>query len=131
MSHSCVVVPLESHFEDRPRARELYDAVLRFLEADGPITVSVSKTRIEFMTRARFAGISARREFVWLAFWLKRQVSSPRFDKVDFYGGRDWGYRLRIHDESQLDDELRAWLRESRSVGDQMPQHDPVVSSRA
>jgi hypothetical protein len=122
MWHSCVVVPLESHFVDRPRAQELYDAVLRFLEVDGPITVSVSKTRIEFMTRARFAGVSVRRDFVWLAFWLKRQVDSPRFDKVESYGGRDWGYKLRIRYEAQLDDELRGWLREARTVGDQLPQ---------
>ena len=42
MWHSCVVVSLESHFEGRPRARQLYDAVLNFLEVDGPIAVSVS-----------------------------------------------------------------------------------------
>ena len=122
MSHSCVVVPLESHVVGRPRVRELYNAVLDFLEADGPITVSVSKTRIEFMTRARFATVHPRRNWVWLDFWLKRQISSPRFDKVDLYGGHDWYYQLRLTDASQLDDELRGWLRDSRSVGDQMPQ---------
>ena len=52
MSHSCVVIPLETHFVGRPRARRLFDAYLAALEADGPITVSVSKTRIELMTRA-------------------------------------------------------------------------------
>ena len=131
MWHSCVVVPLETHFAARPRARQLYDAILRTLAMDGPVTVTVSKTRIEFMTHARFAGIRPRRDFVWLAFWLKRRVGSPRFDKVDFYGGRDWGYRLRIRDESQLDDELRAWLRESRSVGDQLPQAPATLVRRA
>jgi Domain of unknown function (DUF5655) len=59
---------------------------------------------------------------IWFSFWLKRQVESPRFVEVDFYGGRDWGYHLRIRDESQLDDELRDWLREARTVGDQLPQ---------
>ena len=62
MWHSCVVVPLESHFVGRPRSRELYDAVLHFLDVDGPVTVSVSKTRIELMTRARFAGVRVRRD---------------------------------------------------------------------
>jgi hypothetical protein len=118
MWHSCVVVPVESHFVGRPRARELYEAILHFLEADGPITVSVSKTRIELMTRARFAGVRARRDWIWLSFWLKRQVESPRFDRVDVYG-HDWVYQLRLRDESQLDDELRDWLREARTVGNQ------------
>ncbi|HEX6474005.1 MAG TPA: DUF5655 domain-containing protein [Candidatus Limnocylindria bacterium] len=122
MWHSCVTVPLDSHFGGRPRSRELYDAVVDFLEADGPVTVSISKTRIEFMTRAHFGGVRVMRDWPWLAFWLKRRIESDRFDKVDYYGGRDWGYRLRLRDESQLDDELRGWLGESRTVGDQLPQ---------
>jgi hypothetical protein len=44
--HSCVVIPLEALFVGRPRALELYRSVLRLLEAEGPVTVSVSKTRI-------------------------------------------------------------------------------------
>jgi hypothetical protein len=119
--HSCVVVPVEDHFVGRPRAKELYDAVVDVLEADGPVTVSVSRTRIEFMTRARFAGIHARRDYVRLGFWLKRQIASPRFAKVEHYGRNDWGYHLVIRDETALDEELRAWLREARTVGDQQP----------
>jgi hypothetical protein len=80
-----------------------------------PRTRTTSSSR-----RNRASG--ARRDYVWLAFWLKRRVDSPRFDKVDFYGCRDWGYRLRIRDEMQLDDELRIWLSESRTNGDQLPQ---------
>ena len=64
MWHSCVVIPRSAHFDGRPPRPELYDAVLSFLRADGPITVSVSKTRIEFLTRARFAGIRVRRDYV-------------------------------------------------------------------
>ena len=106
-----------------PRGRELYDAVLGLLEADGPITVSVSKTRIELMTRARFAGVRVWRDWIWFSFWLKRQIESARFDKVDFYGERDFdSHHLRIRHESQLDEELRDWLREARTVGDQLPQ---------
>jgi hypothetical protein len=118
-SHSCVVVPLETHFEGRPRARELFDAVLRVLEADGPVTVSVSRTRIEFMTRARFAGVQVRRDHLRLGFWLKREVRSPRFVKVEHLGHRDWVYSALVRSEADLDDELRTWLAEARTVGDQ------------
>ena len=121
--HSCVVVPLDDHFAGRPRARELYDAILSTLQEEGPITVSVSKTRIEFMTRARFAGLQVRRDFVRLSFWLKRQIASPRFAKVEHYGRSDWGYHLVVRDGSQLDEELRTWLQEARAVGDQRPTH--------
>ena len=44
--HSCVVVPLERHFEGRPAAGELFAALLTAMEREGPVTVSVSKTQV-------------------------------------------------------------------------------------
>jgi hypothetical protein len=118
--HSCVVVTLADHFGDRPRSEELYRAVLAMLEREGPVTVSVSRTRIEFMTRARYAGVQVRRDWLRLGFWLKRRVDSDRFLRAEHLGRRDWIYQLAIRDESDLDDELASWLREARTVGDQM-----------
>lgn len=89
-------MPADAHFVDRPRSRELFDAVLRFLEREGPVTISVSTTRIEFMTRVRFAGAQARRDYLRLAFWLKRRgwrlakhrrPGSPRLSAGGPHGG--------------------------------------------
>jgi hypothetical protein len=118
-AHSCVIVPLDDHFIGRPRARQLFDALLAALVREGPVTVSVSRTRIEFMTRARFAGVQVRRDHLRLGLWLKRRVAWPRFVKVEHYGRDDWGYTVLIRDESDLDAGLAAWLREARLVGDQ------------
>jgi hypothetical protein len=118
MWHSCVVVPLERHFDGRSRSRDLFDELLAALEREGPVTVSVSKTRIELMTRARFAGVIVRRDWLKLHFWLMREIASPRFARVDHFG-RDHVYALRLSSAEQLDDELLAWLRQARSVGDQ------------
>jgi hypothetical protein len=117
--HSCVVVPLESHFVNRPRARQMFDAYVAALERDGPITISVSKTRIEIMTRARFTGAVVRRDYLRASLWLKRRVDSPRFVKIEHFGGDDWGHYFEIRDESDIDDELMALAREARRVGDQ------------
>jgi hypothetical protein len=118
--HSCVVVDLETHFVGKsPRARELFDAWLAAVETTGPVTVSVSKTRIEFMTRARFTGAVVRRDYIKSALWLKRRVDWPRFTKIEHYGRNDWGHHFEIRDESDIDDELMALVREARLVGDQ------------
>jgi hypothetical protein len=119
MSHSCVIVPLEAHFVGRPRARELFDAWLAAVQSTGPITVSVSKTRIEFMTRARFTGAVVRRDYLKSALWLKRRVDWPRFTKIEHYGRNDWSHFFEIRDESDIDDELLELAREARRVGDQ------------
>jgi hypothetical protein len=119
MWHSCVVVPLESHFVNRPRARQLFDAYVAALEREGPVTISVSKTRIEIMTRARFTGAVVRKDYLRCALWLKRRVDSPRFTKIEHFGSANWGHYFEIHDESDIDDEILALAREARRVGDQ------------
>lgn len=117
--HSCVVVSLDSHFVGRPRARELFDAYVAALESEGPITISVSKTRIEIMTRARFTGAVVRKDYLRSSLWLKRRVDSPRFTKIEHFGGNDWGHTFEIRDERDIDDELLDLAREARKVGDQ------------
>ena len=119
MSHSCVVIPLETHFVGRPRARRLFDAYLAALEADGPITVSVSKTRIELMTRARFTGAVVRKDHLRSTLWLKRRADHRLFTKVELLGKHDWLHHFEIHLEADIDAELLELLREGRSVGDQ------------
>jgi hypothetical protein len=83
------------------------------------VTVSVSKTRIEFMTRARFTGAIVRRDYIKAALWLKREAHSRHFTKVESLGKQDWLHHFEIHDEADIDDELMALVREARTVGDQ------------
>ena len=117
--HSCVVVPIDDHFRGRPRARQLFDSYLTAVRSLGPVTVVSSKSRIAFMTRVRFAGCQVRKDWLLAAFWLVRQVRSPRFSKVESLGPRIWLYHFPIRDESDIDDEMMAWMAEARLVGDQ------------
>jgi hypothetical protein len=83
------------------------------------VTISVSKTRIEIMTRARFTGAVVRKDYLRASLWLKHRVDSLRFVKVEHFGGNDWGHTFEIRDESDIDAELMALLAEARKVGDQ------------
>jgi len=119
-SHACVRIPLEAHFVGRPRARELFDAYRAAIDATGeaPVAVTVSKTRIEFVTRARFAGAIIHRDWVRAHFWLKHHVEDQRFG-VEFLAPNNWVYRFDLRDEAQIDDVVRERLCEARVVGDQ------------
>ncbi len=117
--HACVVVPLDAYFEDRPDARACFEAIRAAIEREGPVTVTTSRTRIEFMTRVRFAGLTVRRRGVRLALWLKRDVESPRVARVEHYGPVDRGVLIDIATPDDVDDEVVALLREAREIGDQ------------
>ena len=84
----------------------------------GPYSIVANKTRIGFMVRVRFAGVSAVSDRgMSLAFWLKEKIDHPRFRKVEHYGGSDYGYHIRITSLDQLDDQIREWLCMAYEVG--------------
>ncbi|HSL69253.1 MAG TPA: DUF5655 domain-containing protein [Longimicrobiales bacterium] len=115
--HACVVLSLDHHFAQRPRARELFDAFQRSLEeVGGPFRLSIAQSRIGFITRMTFAAVMPRRSYLRAHFLLLRRIDSPRIIKIEQLSPY-WVHNIEIRAESDLDEELRAWLQESYAVG--------------
>jgi len=97
-----------------PQARRLYDRFEAMIAACGEYHVAPAKTRIAFLGRVRFAGITRLSEKGMVcAFALPKPIKSARFTKVEEVVPNWWVHRLHVTDERQLDDEVQAWLRES------------------
>lgn len=93
----------------------------------GPYSIVANKTRLAFMVRVRFAGMSAVSDRgMSFSFWLKQRIESSRFRKVDHYGGDDWGYHLRVTSLDELDDEVQSWLCLAYEVGCQRASTEPT-----
>jgi Domain of unknown function (DUF5655) len=115
MSHSCGRATL-SDWEARmgPRARALYERFVELVASCGPYDVAPAKTRIAFLARVRFANVTSLSEKgMSCTFALPEPLAGPRFAKVAEVVPGWWVHRLRITDPAELDDEVRAWLRES------------------
>ena len=124
MWHACGPYTVETFLAGKgPRARALFEAFVRLLERCGPVIPAPAKTRVAFMVRVRFAGVSALSERgMTVAFALRRRLDPrqhPRVRKVETYNPRWHGHFIRIADVSELDDELLAWLKEAYAVGEQ------------
>ncbi len=97
-----------------PRARALYSGFERMIGACGEYHVAPAKSRIAFLARVRFAGITSLSEKgMTCGFSMPYAVRSPRFVKTEEVVPGWWVHRLRITEADQLDDELQAWLRQS------------------
>ncbi len=97
-----------------PEARKLYRRFEQMISACGAYDVAPAKTRIAFMGRVRFAGITSLSERgMTCNFSLPRPLDSPRFTKVEEAVPGWWAHHLRITEVDQLDEELQAWLRTS------------------
>jgi hypothetical protein len=115
MWHSCGEATLDD-WKARmgPGARRLYDRFEQMIARCGPYHVGPAKTRIAFLGRVRFAGISALTEAgMTCTFALPEPIRSPRFARVYEVVPGWWAHRLRITEAGQLDREVQGWLRRS------------------
>jgi hypothetical protein len=69
----------------------------------------------------RFGGCRLQQRAVAAAFILRRRIDSPRFDRVERYGARSFGYYVRLRTPDDVDAELRGWFEEAYQVGQQEP----------
>lgn len=115
MWHSCGEATIDD-WKARmgPNARKLYDRFETLIANCGEYDIGPAKTRIAFLARVRFAGITSLSERgMTCSFALPQPLRSDRFAKVRQVAPEWWVHRLRITDPEQLDDEVQAWLRES------------------
>jgi hypothetical protein len=97
-----------------PRARVLYRRVEEIVAGCGPYHRAPAKTRIAFLARVRFAGITAVSERgITLTFALPRPLRSSRFLRVFEIVPGWWAHRLRVTAAAQLDTQVERWLRRS------------------
>jgi uncharacterized protein DUF5655 len=97
-----------------PQARQFYDRFESMIRACGEYHVAPAKSRIAFLGRVRFAGItSLSDDGMTCSFSLPAPLTSSRFIKVEEVVPGWWVHRLRIADLTELDDQVQTWLRES------------------
>lgn len=119
MWHSCGPHTVEQFMAGKSDVAWAYWKRLNQLVGEcGPYSVVANKTRLAFMVRVRFAGISAVSDHgISISFWLKQRIGSHRFRKVEHYGGDDYGYHIRVTSLEDLDDEIQRWLCMAYEVG--------------
>ena len=117
--HSCRVVPLDSLFIGKGRARELFDDYLAAVRTIGPVDLDVKLGGVALMTRVRFAYAKVRKDRLRIGFWLRRKATSPRVVRAEFVPPDNWIHEVDIRDRSELDEELLAWLGEAYLIGEQ------------
>jgi hypothetical protein len=115
--HSCGRFTLEALFAKAPPdVLELARRYVDVLYSLGDVQVIPQKTRLVCVARVRFAGLYPRKNSFRAGFALRRWLKSPRIAKRADYGPRWRGHLVDIRSATDLDDELRAWLREAHDT---------------
>jgi hypothetical protein len=108
----------EELFAGRPFALTVVDRVRETIASIGDAALRTTKSQLAFRRRRGFA-------YLWppvlgdpgvqvvLSIALGRLDPSPRFKQVAHPAPHIWMHHMEIRDLAQLDDEVRAWLREA------------------
>ena len=120
-THTCAELgSVDAHFAGADAGvRQVFDAVVASTTALGPFDILAEKTRIAFHARMSFAAFTVRRHWLDGHVVLAREVSSPRFRRVEVYSRSNVLHAFRLARPEEVDDEVRAWLAEAYAVGQQ------------
>lgn len=108
-------------FTGRPGAFRLFGNVRKFIETLGPVTVESTKTQVSFGTPKKFAWVWLPQMYtkkrpensITLTFAAGRHIFNDRIaEAVEPRHGR-WTHHVVIEKESDLDDDVKNWLREA------------------
>jgi len=102
-----------------PKVRDIYDRFESMIANCGEYYAAPAKTRIAFMGRIRFAGISKMTaDGVMCNFALGAPLSSKRFDKVHEIVPGWFAHYMWITDAKQLDAQVQRWVKRAyRTMG--------------
>ena len=119
MWHSCGHHSVDDFLTGKSdRALAFWGRLVEMVSECGSFEFHAARTRIGFMVRTRFAGLTSLSDRgMTISFWLKEQLEDPRFARVDHLGGRDWVYSMRLTSIDELDGELQTWLCQAYQVG--------------
>jgi uncharacterized protein DUF5655 len=120
--HSCVRVPLRTHF--RGAAASLlptYRAWAALARSCGPVTIYAQKTRIVFQARVRFGGAVVRAGYLDAGLWLRRRVRHPRLRRTESFGALGYGLHFRLVEPRDIDSALGRLMREAYGLARRGP----------
>ena len=106
-------------FAGSPDGLAIHDRVAEATAALGDVESRVTRSQVAFRHGQGFAFVWRPAQYVHsavpavLSIALPREVASPRFKEVAHPSPHVWMHHLELHDVSEVDDEVRAWLREA------------------
>lgn len=119
-THSCVDLTASEHLAGSSElAISIYEAVLEALEKCGEFRIHAQKTRIAFITRMSFAGVSVAERWVDLSLISPTVIDDPRIRKLFLYGPTSWGHSVRLGHPDEVDHQVADWLCQALRRGDQ------------
>jgi uncharacterized protein DUF5655/uncharacterized protein DUF1905 len=105
---------VSEHFAGRdPKVRRIYDRVVAAAKKFGPVREEPKKTSIHLARKTAFAGVATRKDALILTIKSDRDLKNKRVTKHERTSANRWYLEVRLTEPSDVDAELKGWLREA------------------
>jgi len=112
-------ITIAGHFEGRADVvKATYLAILAAARKLGPVREEAKKTSIHLARRTAFAGIATRRAGLILTLKSTVDIQSPRVRRREQASANRWYLEVELQDPSQIDAEIRTWLKSAYDLAD-------------
>ena len=121
LPHSCGRYSVAKFLNGKgEHAVALYKAFSALVRDCGPVQIAPAKTRVGFQVRMIFAAVNKLSEQGLEAHVvLTRRLQNPRFTRIETMSSKCYVHHFRVTSLSELNDEVKSWLREAYQVGTQ------------
>jgi hypothetical protein len=119
--HSCHKVPLEAHFKNKDKARELFDWLVKQLNKKiGKCKVISIPCCIHLFGSYDFLAVLPKKDKLEIRFGLDRKLDSPRLTQSVPVSSKYFKNCIDINNLREIDKELIGWLNEAYHLKDKI-----------
>ncbi|MGZ5492692.1 MAG: DUF5655 domain-containing protein [Thermoanaerobaculia bacterium] len=105
---------LDQHFAGRDsRVRRIYDRIIAAAKKFGPFHEEPKKTSIHLLNKTAFGGVATRKDALILTIKSDRDLNNERVARRNRASANRWHLEVRLSDPSDVDNELKAWLKKA------------------
>lgn len=115
--HSCRIVPIEDHFKNKDKAKELFDYLVHLVNTEiGNCKIISLPCCVHLFGKYDFLAILPNRDGLEIRFALDRQLKSPKIIQIVPLSSKTFKNCLQINSKTDIDKEFIGWLKESCSA---------------
>ena len=96
-----------------PNVQEIYDELIKQINALGKITVEEKKTSLHVKAKSAFVGIHPKKKFLDLNIVTDMPIKSDRIKKTEQVSANRFHNEVRLEDVDQIDTELMGWIKQA------------------
>lgn len=100
-----------------PHARAIHDAVMKAVNACGPVEIAPTKTGINLLSGSSLGSIKFGRNHVDVGLVFTKPVNHKRLELLFKLSAQSYAYRVRVTSPDEVDANLKAWIRTAYETG--------------